>query len=176
MKKINTILSAVLLSMAALTALTACGKETPLLRAADYELNHEDNTTSKGIGIGDTPEAYLTAYGDYVMETSIANGPYQALQTDEIPFTESIRTILPTFFIDESAVTIEQICEENEIERTELLALLSSDEYLQNHTVMYHYMIFTWENGIITDIHSEFMDFNEDASYYEELEKTLENQ
>ena len=176
MKKIKTILSAVLLSITALTALTACGKETPLLKAADYELNHEDNTTSKGIGIGDTPEAFLDAYSDYIIETSIENGPYQALKTDDIPFTESIRTILPTFFIDENAVTIEQICEENEIERTGLLALLSSDEYLQNHTVIYHYMIFTWENGIITDIHSEFMDFNEDASYYEELENTSENQ
>lgn len=172
MKKIKTILSAVLLSI---TALTACGKETPLLSAADYELNHENNTTSKGIGIGDTSEAFLSAYSDYVIETSIENGSYQALKTDEIPFTESIRTILPTFFIDENAVTIEQICEENEIERTELLTLLSSDEYLQNHTVIYHYMIFTWEDGMITDIHSEFLDFNEDASYYEELENTLEN-
>ena len=178
MKKIKTILSAVLLSVMTLTALTACGKETPLLKAADYELNHENNTTSKGIGIGDTPEAFLSAYGDYVMyviEPSIDSGFYQALKTDEIPFTESIRTILPTFFIDDNAVTIEQVCEENEIERTELLALLSSDEYLQNHTVIYHYMIFTWEDGLITDIHSEFMDFNEDASYYEDLENTLEN-
>ena len=175
MKKIKTILSAVLLYTTALITLTACGKKTPLLTAADYELNHEDNTTSKGIGIGDTPESFLSAYGDYVIETSIEHGTYQALKTDEIPFTESIRTILPTFFIDENAVTIEQICEENEIERTELLALLSSDEYLQNHTVMYQYMIFTWEDGMITDIHSEFMDFNEDASYYEELENTLEN-
>lgn len=175
MKKIKTILSAVFLSVTVLTTFTACGKETPLLRAADYELNHEDNTTSKGIGIGDTPEAFLNAYGGYVIETSIENGSYQALKTEEIPFAESIKTILPTFFIDENAVTIEQICEENEVERTGLLALLSSDEYLQNHTVMYHYMIFTWENGIITDIHSEYMDFNEDASYYEELENTLEN-
>ena len=31
-------------------------------------------------------------------------------------------------------------------------------------------MIFTWEDGFITDIHSEFMDYNEDASYYENLE------
>ena len=175
MKKLKTILSAVLLSITTLALMTACGKETPLLRVADYELNHEDNTTSKGVGIGDTPEAFLSAYGDYVMETSIENGPYQALKTDEIPFTESIRTILPTFFIDENAITIEQICEEYEIERTGLLALLSSDEYLQNHTVMYHYMIFTWEDGMITDIYSEYMDFNEDASYYEELESTSES-
>lgn len=150
--------------------LTACGKETPLLTAADYELNQETNTTSKGIGIGDSPEAFLEAYGDYDIETSIEYGPYQALNTNEIPFTDSIRTILPTFFIDGAPVTIEQICTENEIERADLLSLLSSEKYLQNHTVIYNYMIFTWEDGFITDIHSEFMDYNEDASYYEDLE------
>lgn len=150
--------------------LTACEKGTPLLTAADYELNQETNTTSKGIGIGDTPEDFLNAYGDYVIETSIEYGPYQAINNDEIPFTDSIRTILPTFFIDGVPVTIEQICTENKIERADLLSLLSSEEYLQNHTVIYNYMIFTWEDGLITDIHSEFMDYNEDASYYEDLE------
>ncbi len=150
--------------------LTACGKEQPLLEAADYELNQSANTTRKGIGIGDTPEEFLAAYGDYDIETSIEYGPFEAIAPDEIPFTDSIRTILPTFFIDGLPATIEQICTENEIERTGLLSLLSSDEYLQNHTVVYHYMIFTWDDGVITDIHSEFMDYNEDASYYEDLE------
>ncbi|MDE5931135.1 MAG: hypothetical protein K2H40_01440, partial [Lachnospiraceae bacterium] len=116
------------------------------------------------------PQAFLEAYGDYDIETSIEYGPYQSLNNNEIPFTDSIRTILPTFFIDGTPVTIEQICTENEIERTDLLSLLSSEEYLQNHTVIYNYMIFTWEDGLITDIHSEFMDYNEDASYYEDLE------
>lgn len=150
--------------------LTACGKETPLLEAADYELNLNTNTTSKGIGIGSTPEEFLAAYGSYTITTSVEYGPFEALEPKEIPFTESIRTILPTFFIDGVPVTIEQVCSENKIERAQLLSLLSSEEYLQNHTVVYHYMVFTWEDGVISDIHSEFMDYNEDASYYEDLE------
>ncbi len=151
--------------------LTGCGKEALLLTEADYELNLESNTTSKGIGIGATPEAFLEAYGDYNIETTIDGGPYQAIPNDEIPFTDSIKTILPTFFIDGLPMTIRQICEANDIERIELLPLLSSAEYLQDHTVAYHYIIFSWENGVITNIHSEYMDYNEDASYYEELEK-----
>lgn len=173
MRKLKTAHAAALLSIA-LIALTACGKEQLLLRAVDYELNLEDNVTNKGIGIGDTPETFLDAYGDYVIETSVESGPYQSLPIDEIPFTQSIKTILPTFFIDGEPITIEQICTENEVERTELLALLSSGEYLKEHTVTYQYMIFSWENGVITDIRSEYMDYNEDASYYEELE-TLSN-
>ncbi|MCM1174643.1 MAG: hypothetical protein NC341_06280 [Blautia sp.] len=164
------ILKSVFASLLCVSLLTACGKETPLLTAADYELNQDTNTTSRGIGIGDTPEAFLKAYGSYDIETSIEYGAYQALDTDEIPFTDSIRTILPTFFIDGTPVTIEQICMENEIERADLLSLLSSDEYLQKHTVIYNYLIFTWDGGLISDIHSEFMDYNEDASYYEDLE------
>lgn len=163
-----------IMALSLIFLLTACGKETPLLRAVDYELNLENNTTNKGIGIGDTPEAFLEAYGGYVIETCVNDGPYQALHTDEIPFTESIKTILPTFFIDGLPMTIEQICADNEIERVDLLAFLSSDEYLLQHTVAYHYMIFTWEGGVITDIRSEYMDYNEDASYYEELEKIQE--
>ena len=154
--------------------LTGCGKETLLLTEADYELNLTSNTTSKGIGIGDTSETFLEAYGDYNIETTIEGGPYQALPNDEIPFTDSIKTILPTFFIDGLPMTIEQICEDNEIERKELLSLLSSEEYLQNHTVTYHYITFSWEDGAITDIRSEYMNYNEDASYYEELENTTE--
>ncbi len=150
--------------------LTACGKETLLLEASDYELNQSSHTTSKGIGIGGTPEEFLAAYGSYEIATSIEYGPFEALEPKEIPFTESIRTILPTFFIDGLPASIEQICTENEIERAQLLSLLSSEEYLQKHKVVYHYMIFTWEDGLISDIHSEFMDYNEDASYYEDLE------
>ncbi|MCM1038018.1 MAG: hypothetical protein NC434_01760 [Ruminococcus sp.] len=151
--------------------MTGCGKETLLLTEADYALNLQSNTTSKGIGIGDTPEAFLEAYSGYNIETTKNGGSYQALPDDEIPFEEPIKTILPTFFINGVPATIEQICEENGIQRLELLPLLSSEEYLQDHTVTYHYIVFSWENGVITDIRSEYMDYNEDASYYEELEK-----
>ena len=150
--------------------LTACEEEIPLLTEADYELNQETGTTSRGIGIGSTPEDFLEAYGSYDIETSKEYGPYESIRAKDIPFTESIRTILPTFFIDGLPATIEQICTDNGIARSELLSLLSSEEYLQNHRVVYHYMIFTWEDGFITDIHSELMDYNEDASYYEDLE------
>lgn len=164
-KKIITSITAMLLAF----SLTACGQETPLLTALDYELDLDNNTTYKGITIGDTKEAFLEAYGEYDIETCVNGGPYQSLSVEEIPFEESIQTILPTFFIDGTPVSIERICEENEIERVDLLTFLSSDEYLKGHTVLYYYLVFTWENGAITDIHSEYMDYNKDSAYYEDL-------
>lgn len=166
-KKILTSITALLLAF----SMTACGQDTPLLTALDYELDLENNTTYKGVSIGDTKETFLEAYGEYDIETCVNGGPYQSLPIEEIPFAESIQTILPTFIIDGNPVSIEQICEENEIERVDLLAFLSSDNYLNGHTVLYYYLVFTWENGVITDIHSEYMDYNKDSAYYEDLAK-----
>lgn len=166
-KKILTSITALLLAF----SMTACGQDTPLLTALDYELDLENNTTYKGVAIGDTKETFLEAYGEYDIETCVNGGPYQSLPIEEIPFAESIQTILPTFIIDGNPVSIEQICEENEIERVDLLAFLSSDNYLNGHTVLYYYLVFTWENGVITDIHSEYMDYNKDSAYYEDLAK-----
>ena len=155
--------------------LTACGKEQPLLNETDYELDTESNTTSKGIGIGDNDEDFLTAYGEYDMEISINGGDYQSMPAEEIPFDGSIQTILPTFIIDDIPVTISQICEENEINRSDLLTLLSSEEYLSGHKVLYYYLVFDWKSGAITDIHSDYIDFNKDASYYKEINKDVSN-
>ncbi len=164
-KKYISLLFAMLLAL----SLLGCGQEVPAMTALDYELNLDNNTTAKGITLGDTKEKFLEAYGDCNMQTCIEDGPYQALAIEEIPFDKSIQIILPTFFIDGNAVSIEQICKENEIERTELLTFLTSDNYLSVHTVVYYYLIFTWENGAITDIVSEYMDYNKDSAYYEEI-------
>lgn len=166
-KYINSVCFTLLLA----AMLTACSKEQPLLDKADYELNTENNTTttSKGIGIGDTAEDFLAAYGEYDIEISINSGDYQSMAAEEIPFDESMQTILPTFIIDGIPATISQICEENEISRNDLLQLLSSEAYLNEHEVSYYYLIFNWKSGVITNIRSDYIDFNKDAFYYEEI-------
>lgn len=152
---------------------TACGAaETVPLTTGDYELSYSDGVaTSRGIHIGSTTEEFLDAYEDYDLEISIGGGAYEAFIAGEtpIPFTDSTQTILPAFFIDGTAVSIGQVCTENEIERSELLSLLSSEEYLAEHEVEYYYMIFSWENGAVADIRTEYMNYNEDAAYYNEM-------
>lgn len=150
-----------------LSLLTACGKTTPLLSATDYELDLTTNTTSREVTIGDNAETFLDAYGPYKIFTSIDGGDYQVLAAEEIPFDASVTLLLPTFFIDGLPTDLDLFCEENEIEKTELTALFSSNDFLSTHTVVYCYLLFTWENGVITDIRSEYMDYNEDAAYYQ---------
>lgn len=157
----------------ALSLLTAilicgCGEEKQIfLSATDYDLDAETSQTIRGVKIGDGPEVFLSAYRDYDILTSIGDGDYLTLPVEDIPFDVTITTILPSFFVDGTALEIDSFCEANNIEKDNLLAFLTNENYLSAHTVVYRYLVFTWEDGAITDIRSEAMDYNRDGSFYE---------
>ena len=65
--------------------------------------------------------------------------------------------------------TLDTICKENEIAKSDVMSLFSSTDYLSQHTVIYYYLAFTWKDGIITAIDSKSMDYNEDAAYYQDI-------
>lgn len=169
MKK--TILSLALLCLAS-CLLCACGKETPLLTADDYKLDTETGATSRGIKIGDGAEAFKDAYQEYMIFCAVSatenpQADYQFLPVDEIPFDSDLTMILPAFFIDGQAIDPAQFSEDNGIEKADLISYLTNEAYLADHRVIYRYLVFTWQGGVITDIRSESMDYNQDASYYE---------
>lgn len=154
--------------------LCACGRETPLLTVDDYKLDAETGSTSRGVKVGDSAEAFKDAYREYMIFYAVSDSAtenpqadYQFLPVDEIPFDTVSTMILPAFFVDGLAIDTDQFCEDNEIEKADLISYLTGEAYLTNHRVVYRYLLFTWENGVITDIRSESMDYNEDASYYE---------
>ena len=163
-KKIISILG---LSLILSLSVCACGEEKSFLSATDYELDAETAQTIRGVKIGDDSETFLNAYRDYDILSSINGGDYRFLPVEEIPFTSELTTILPSFFVDGSAIDLDSFCEENGIEKENLLSFLTDESYLEMHTVLYQYLVFTWENGKITDIRSESMDYNRDGSYYE---------
>lgn len=144
----------------------ACGEEKPLLSPADYALDAETSQTIRGVKIGDDADVFLAAYQNYDILSSINGGDYRLLAPEEIPFDVDLTTILPSFFIDGAAININTFCEDNNIEKDGLLAFLTEEEYLKHHTVVYQYLVFEWEDGVIRDIRSESMDYNRDASYY----------
>ncbi len=147
--------------------LCACGEETPLLTPTDYDLDAETAQTVRGVKIGDDAEAFLAAYQDFDILSSINGGDYRFIPAEEIPFDTSLTTILPSFFIDGAAIDIDAFCEDGGIEKDGLLAFLTEEAYLTHHTVVYQYLVFEWKDGVIQDIRSESMDYNKDASYYE---------
>lgn len=145
----------------------ACGEEKPLLTSTDYDLDAETAQTIRGVKIGDGADVFLAAYRDYDILSSINGGDYRFIPVEEIPFDARLTTILPSFFIDNTAIGIDSFCEDNNIEKDGILDLLTNEEYLAHHTVVYQYLIFEWKDGVIQDIRSESMDYNKDASYYE---------
>ncbi len=161
------IIPALFLALALSASVCACGEEKPLLTPTDYDLDAETAQTIRGVKIGDGADVFLAAYQDYDILSSINGGDYRYLSPEEIPFDANLTTILPSFFIDGAAIDIDTFCEDNGIEKDSILDFLTGEEYLAHHTVVYQYLVFEWENGIITDIRSESMDYNRDASYYE---------
>lgn len=159
-------IAACLILTFSLTFLSACGEEKPLLSATDYDLDAETAQTIRGVKIGDGADAFLAAYKDYDILSSVNGKDYQYLAVEEIPFDKSLTTILPSFFVDGAAVDIDTFCETNEIEKESLLSYLTDEAYLEHHAVVYQYLVFEWENGRIKDIRSESMDYNKDGSYY----------
>ncbi|MCM1266621.1 MAG: hypothetical protein NC302_01845 [Bacteroidales bacterium] len=165
MKKTFAVL---LMSLTASFLLCACSEETqPLLSSADYELDAETSQTIRGVKIGDDAEAFLAAYRGYYILSSIGGGDYRLLDAEDIPFDASLTTLLPSFFVDGAALDVGSFCEENGITPDGLLDYLTDENYLNAHTVVYRYLVFTWKDGAITDISSESMDYNRDASFYE---------
>lgn len=119
--------------------------------------------TYAGVKSGDGPAAFQKAYGSYTIQVGY-DEPDSSLNTmsiHEIPYDEDIYTIISGFFIDGKPVAEETICSDNQIEVSGLHDLLSSSDYLRSHEVIYRYLIFTWSDGIITDIDSEELNYNE---------------
>lgn len=143
---------------------TGCGETAPLLSENDYILDTRSDQTSLGIAPGNNSEAFLEAYGAYRFFTSIDGGDYQMLAPEEIPFDSSVTILLPAFFIDGQPIDPDIFCEENEIEKSDLMEYLRSADFLNEHTAEYRYLTFTWDNGVIADISSAYMSYNEDGA------------
>ncbi len=161
-KKYLAILTTALILACGLLA--GCGAGEPPLTADDYLLDAETCETSRGIALGATPDAFLGAYEDCTCFTSVDGGDYQPLPEDEIPFDQNIRTLIPTFFVDGEPIDPASFCRENDIEEAALIDYLTSADYLNTHTAEYRYLTFTWEGGVVTDIQSAYMNYNEDGA------------
>ena len=83
------------------------------------------------------------------------------MSINRIPYNEPISTMIANFFINGEPVSDEEICRENEIEPEDLYSLLSSYEYLTSHEVIYRYLEFSWESGVIADINAGELYYNE---------------
>ncbi|MCC8107357.1 MAG: hypothetical protein LIO99_15400 [Clostridiales bacterium] len=142
--------------------LTGCEKEEQQVASAElFEIT--DGITFNGVQVGDGKTEFIEAYSDYIIQAAYTDtdSSYMVMSINEIPYDENISTLIANFFIDEEPVSEEKICEDNNIEYTELYDLLSSTDYLRAHEVIYRYLRFLWEDSVITDIDSGEFNYNE---------------
>lgn len=146
----------------ALFFLTGCEKITTAPAPLSlFTLTGE--TTADGVRVGDGSKEFKAAYQDYEILVSLSPSeiPDEVMSMRRIPFDRKITTMIANFFIDGTPMTPEDICQEEGIDSDQLLDRLSSEEYLRKHEVLYCYLIFYWEGGVITHIASEELNYNE---------------
>lgn len=142
--------------------LSGCEKKTLDTAPAELFLM-EGGETAAGVSVGDGPEEFIDAYSDYTIQVAYSDqtSGYLVMSIKEIPYGERISAIIATLFVDGAPVSEEDICEENQIEPEELPDLISSSSYLRKHDVVYRFLDFRWEDGIIADISSSELNYNE---------------
>lgn len=156
MKKLLYLLSFCLLF------LSGCEKKSADIAPAGlFEMDGE--ATSEGVRPGDGQEEFIRAYKGYTIQVAYSNldSNYLVMSIDNIPYEDEISTMIANFFIDGKPVSEETLCTENDVEPSQLHSLLSSSAYLREHEVLYRYLRFSWEEGVIADIESDALNYNE---------------
>lgn len=142
--------------------LTGCDKNSIKIPPADLFLL-SGNTTSAGVRPGDTPDIFTEAYGDYSIQVAYnhAASNYITMSVRKIPFDEDISTLIASFFIDNEPVSESMICDTYDVAPQKIHELISSSAFLRNHDVVYRYLRFIWEDGVIANIISSEINYNE---------------
>ena len=122
-----------------------------------------DGVTSAGVQAGDGEKEFREAYTGYeiLVSSSGKDIPQEVMPIRRIPYNKNIATMIANFFIDNQPMSPQDICEKEQIDSEDLFDLLSSEEYLRSHEVIYRYLVFYWKNGTIQKITSEELNYNE---------------
>jgi hypothetical protein len=145
-----------------LLLLTGCEKKSAKIPTADLFLL-SDNTTADGVRPGDTSEKFIEIYGEYSIQAAFNHtaSSYISMSVKKIPFNEDISTLISCFFIDGKPLSETMICEIYDVTPSQMHDLISSSDFLRSHEVEYRYLRFKWSDGIITEILSSDLNYNE---------------
>lgn len=150
------------MSLFVILFLSGCEKN-PSVTAPESLFQMSGTATAAGVKPGDGPKEFKAAYRNYTIQVAYneMESTYMVMSIDRIPYEDPISTIIANLFINGEPVSEEKLCEENDTEPENLHALLSSAAFLRRNEVIYRYLIFDWEGGVITDIDSDELNYNE---------------
>lgn len=157
MKKICFLVFSLLISM-----LCGCSSNNALNKN-DYIL--EDNITSKNICVGSTGEEFIKAYDNYTISIIYAedaiNGDNVAdiININDVDFSKQSHISICTYFVDDKPYTSQQFVDKLDIKTNYYDWAENNTEYLKNHIIEGKILIFTFEDGIVTNISSTDINF-----------------
>ena len=158
MKKYLSCLIVIIILISAI----GCGSANLELSNADYELSN--NTTSKGITIGSNSDDFVSAYQGFIVNVWYADdssNTAKEINVNKVDYTKQSHIGLPTFFIDDKAIDVNDFKKKNNIDSDLNSWLEDNTEYLQKHSIVYKCLVFTFDNGIVNNIQYSEKNYNE---------------
>lgn len=149
-----------IITIMVILSLTGCSNSNKALTLKDFELS--DNTTSKNISIGSSSEDFVKAYnGNYANVMYGNNNKSEKADINKIDYTHFCYVYLPTIFIDNKPVNIDDFIKKNNISIGLDSWFVENSEYLEKHSVIYKCLVFTFEDGNIIYIQSSEKNYND---------------
>lgn len=152
------------IAVCAACVLGGCGNEFVPIED-DFSVN--DKTTSAGISVGATFSEFAEVYSEFPIQRidNSDGGNWVAYSIPNLKKTpdagnDDMTLMVSYFFVDGVAVSTKTLLEETGTESENLVEYLSSPEYLNDHSVVFRYMIFDFSAGTITDIRADYLDYN----------------
>lgn len=140
------------------------GKAVPESHALTVD---SSGVTGAGIMVGSSYDEWIAAYSDY--EIQLYDGenftPFTPVAEDESaedasPVDHNGRYMVAAFYVDEQPVSTDELCKAENVEADALADYLASPEYLEKHSVVFRYIIFTITDDAVSDIEFDYLDYN----------------
>lgn len=123
--------------------------------------------TGAGIKTGSAYTEWIEAYGDYSIQVYDGENfvPFTIEKEDTSGDTASApdhdgRYMVAAFYVDDEPVSTDELCRSENIEADALADYLASPEYLEKHSVVFRYIIFTITDDTVSDIDFDYLDYN----------------
>lgn len=151
-------ISLFLLTTILLLMLTGCSEEI-VITEADYIVT--EGTTNAGISAGASYTDFAAAYTGFPIQMINEDGFFTPFDVNASDVDSSDLTLfMSCFVVDGVLSTTNELVTKLNVSAEELVNTLSSREYLAEHTVVFHYIKFHFENSELTDISDDYLDYN----------------
>lgn len=160
-KHISKQLSVILISTILAFTIIGCGDEL-VINEEDFILLSD--STNTGITVGSSFEDFANAYSKYPTQLLDSNGEWKPFeypaQENYVSTKNDCSLMISTFCIDGVPTSTQVLMEQTGLDAVALNDYLASPEYLSSHKVVFRYIVFVFDDGIISALDDNYLDYN----------------